>query len=308
MKLNKIKDKLYDPNYPMDNLLIEFREIARKTKNEFFLNWINNELKGYEKENTPSYRICENDGLNITATNGMRTINGTVSIESLSFEKENEKEFIEDSSNVKVYHSIAEIQEHCNLMKKLIIKVDQSFYYLLNQQISGAELQNMNISIKPSKLKNILNSIRLMLQDFIEELEKINNWENNELTSVLIDETFTGSITIHQTTNITNTTGNGDGHIINNGNDIQSSIILNKNIDILKECINIVNGINANNQNIESLKLDIIKTLKECEKERINSKPKILEKISTVIITSAAVAADAATAMPLFTTLLNYLR
>jgi hypothetical protein len=310
MKLNKLKNKLYDSNYQLDVLLVEFRSIATKTKNNFFLKWIENELKGYTKENTPSYRICKNNGLKVAATNGLTRINGTIAIDSLKVETNNEKEFIEDISNVKVYHSLVEIQDHVHTMTNLTITPEQSFCYILNQQISSAAIHNMNILIKPAQLKNILSNIRLMLQDFIEDLEKINNWENSELTDILIDETFTGSLTINQTTNITNTTGNGNGHIINNGNgnDNKLSIILNDNNDILKECITLVNGINENNQDIERLKLDIITTLKECEKEKINSKPKILEKISAVIVTSTAVAADAATAMPLFTTLLNYLR
>lgn len=309
MNLDKLKEKTYDSTYPLDDLLIEFREVAKKRENKTFLNWINNELKGYEKNNTPEYRIIVNHALAFMATDGyFKVLKAKASIQALKVVKDIEKEFIEDVTNIKICHSLAEIQEQSLKTKEIYLIPEQAFSYLIDNHLSGGSVQSFHIIVQPGQYKNILNNIRMLLQDFIEDLEKIDNWEKNDLTSILMDKTFTGNITIHQTTNnVTNTMGNGNGNIINSGNDNKLSITYNNN-DVINECFNIVNRIQENNKDIENLKLDIITALKDCEKERINSKSKILEKISSVIVTSAAVAADAATAMPLFTTLLNYLR
>lgn len=302
MNLNKLKEKLYDSQYPLDDLLLEFREIAKKRENKTFLNWINNELNGYDKNNTPEYRILKNTVLFFTATDGYRQVlKSKASIQSLKVKKDNEKEFVDDVSNVKVNNGLADIQCFSFKKEEFFIIPEQGFSYLIDQHLSGGLVQSFHIVVQPSQYKTILNSVRMLLQDFIEELNKINEWEENDLSSVLMEQTF--SVVINNTTNnYTNNIEKGNNNIINTGDN--NVITSSYNDNIIKECLDIINAIQTPDKNVENLKLQIIQELKKCEKEKINSKPKILERITLKIIKISAAAADMATAMPLFSTLL----
>lgn len=305
MNLKKLKEKTYDSSYPLDDLLLEFRYIAKKTKNEVFLTWINNELNGYNKKDTPKYRILKNSILFFMATDGYRVLTSKASIQRLKAEKDNEKEFIEDVSNIKVNNSLAEIQEFSKKDKEFTAIPEQGFSYLIDQLLTGGSVQSFHMVIQPGQYKYILNSIRMLLQDFIEELDKITDWEDNDLSSILMDKTF--SVVIYKTiNNYTNNIEKSNNSVINTGNG--STVTASYNDNIIKECFDIVNSIKTNNKDIEDLKLELIRALKECEQEKLNSKPTILGKLCTIIITSAAVTADVATSMPLFTPLLTYLR
>lgn len=50
MNLEDLKKLTYDLKTPIDELLINYRPIAKKIKNNTLINWINKELNGYEKK------------------------------------------------------------------------------------------------------------------------------------------------------------------------------------------------------------------------------------------------------------------
>lgn len=316
MNLENLKKITYDFNCPLDELLINYRTIAKKTKNNLLLDWINKELNGYKKNEIPAYRFVKNDTLKYIIEQGesRKTVGGTIvkpsEFNTVIFKDRNEKiELLKDYSNIGLHCGIAELQfkaDKKNLHKKdLILYIDYDVEYKDAQTELGYEQIYTTIAaeIDFGKLTTVVNNIRIILQDFIDELEKIENWENNPLTSMLIDKNFTFNINI--TNNITNRIESGDGNIINNGNDNVATI---SNNEVIRQCLDIVEAIKTNNEALENLKLSILVALNEYQKEKINSKSKILQRISAMIVTSTAVLADAATAMPLFTPLFNYLK
>lgn len=322
MDLTDLKKITYDFKCPLDEVLIAYRTVAKKSKSSLLLNWITKELNGYEKNEIPPYRFVKNQTLKyiVEKENSSKTVRGIISKKSelskvILNDKHGKTEVIElsrDHSNLGLDCGIAELQfkaDKKNFHKSdLILYIDHEVEYKSNNSELGYEQINTTIAaeIDFGKLTTVVNNIRIILQDFIDELEKIENWEDNPLTSILIDKTFTFNININNiTNNITNRIDSGDGNIINNGNDNVATI---SNNEVIHQCLDIVEAIKTNNEALENLKLSILVALSECQKEKINSKSKILQRISAMIVTSTAVLADAATAMPLFTPLFNYLK
>lgn len=304
MNLEKLKEKIYNSSYPLDDLLLEVRWIAKKRENKTFLNWIDNELNGYHDNATPEYRIFRNTVLFYTATNGYGSVlKSKISTQILKAKKDNEKEFINHVSNIKINNSLAEIQECALKTKEFGIIPEQGFSYLIDEFLSGCVVQSFHIPTQAGQYKNILNSIRMLLQDFIEKLDKINDWEENNSSSILMDRTF--SVVVNNTVNnYSNNIEKGNNNVINTGNN--NTITSTYNENFIKDCIDIVNRINTNSDDIENLKLEIIEELTKSKK--IEDKSSIIKKIKDMILAAAAFGGDVATGMPLFTTLLKYFK
>lgn len=334
MNLEDLKKLTYDLKTPIDELLINYRPIAKKIKNNTLINWINKELNGYEKNEIPPYRFIKNDILNYTIKGNKKAFdkNGKVSLQSLiELNKRHEylngrieeSVFFKDISYVAISVGVTEIQHSTDRRfyerKNLTINIDDDKNFIIDPEEIALtknipESENyfethtrlLQVIVDNGKLYTVANNIRIILQDFIDQLEQIEDWNNNQLTSILIDKTFTFNININvNNTTITNRIDSGDGNIINNGNNNISNI---SNNDVIRRCLDIVEDIKTSDKEIENLKLSITNTLNEFTKNNINSKTQILEKISAIIVTSTAVLADAATSMPLLAPLLNYLK
>lgn len=305
MNLEKLKEKIYNSSYPLDDLLLEVRWIAKKRENKAFLNWIDNELNGYDNNDAiPEYRILINTVLSYTATNGYGSVlKSNISTQILKAKKNNEKEFINHVSNLKINNGLADIQACALKVKEFGIIPEQGFSYLIDEFLSGCFVQSFYIPMQASRYKTILNSIRILLQNFIEELDEISDWEGNDLSSRLMDKTF--NIVVNKTiNNYSNNIGEGNNNVINTGNN--NTITSTYNENFIKDCIDIVNSINAYSEDIEKLKLEIIEELNKSKK--VEDKSSIIKKIKDMILAAAAFGGDVATGMPLFTTLLKYFK
>lgn len=321
MDLTDLKKITYDFKCPLDEVLIAYRTVAKKSKSSLLLNWITKELNGYEKNEIPPYRFVKNEKLRCIIENGTKcnvTV-GTILKSSKPnklaitdmYGKNKILEVSRDYSYIGLDCGIAELDFKADKTiagSDLTLHIDYDVEFIDSESEKGYDQIGRTILaiIDAGKISTVINNIRIILQDFIDELEKIENWEENPLTSILIDKTFTFNININNiTNNITNRIESGDGNIINNGNDNNATILKN---EVIGQCLDIVESIKTNTEVLENLKLSILVALNECQKENINSKSKILQKISAMIVTSTAVFADAATAIPLFTPLFNYLK
>lgn len=232
--IKKIIDELSDNNQSLVNPLLKTKVIATRIGNKNLLNWVNNELKGYndvDENKVPSYRIAKaNSHCNIQQ--GYHVERNTPIPISLLPEEFARKMFLEFPllDGVHTLENYLSDKNNDTLGKPLPV----DFWAIVTKEVrrKGAKLKITNISITThvSSITQTLAEIRTKFLDLMLALEQeFPDFKDVTEESKKDQEKISEQITvIMEQINIENS---GDGSTINTGNSNQINSASGDNID-----------------------------------------------------------------------------
>lgn len=232
--IKKIIDELSDNNQSLVNPLLKTKVLATRLGNENLLDWVNNELNGYnniDDKDVPSYRIAKaNSHCNIQQGNHIE-YNTPVPI-SLLPEEFARKMFLEFPllDGVQTLESYQRNEKNDTLGKPLAV----DFWAIITREVkkNGARLNITNISVTThiSSVIQALAEIRTKFLDLMLALEQeFPDLEDVTEESKEQKEQISEKITvIMKQINIKNS---GDGSTINTGSSNQINSASGNNID-----------------------------------------------------------------------------
>jgi hypothetical protein len=202
--IEEIIEILSNENCNLENALIKTKILLHKMGEKSLLNWINNELNGYENiEDLPSYRKIDCIVLGSFQNYTTQYTNQVLPIMHLTDEQ------FDFFTKIKYPYSISEIEDISNKENSIYFAIELEYAPLLMKKLdSSFNVINLKREVSKSKFLGILTQIRSRLLDFILDLsEKIpENIPDNEikLKSKEIDTQemfrnaiFDGNITIN---------------------------------------------------------------------------------------------------------------
>lgn len=224
MKLiNDIINELVDTEKSISSPILKTKVLASRLKNEELLNWVSNELKGYEKnEDLPQYRIYSG---NVTGT----YINGTMQynnqpVPTIGMNKEFEK----------ALHSIYLNQSVSSLENLLSDNKSGTLERTFPAEITGLiqdnwrkignpylQLVNCKVSVGIGAVTEVLSSVRNSLLDFMLKIDD----EFGNITEIEELKTKSKEISTIMSQTIINTSG--DGNVVNTGDKAKIEATIN---------------------------------------------------------------------------------
>ena len=227
MKLiNDIINELIDVEKPISSPLLKTKVLASRLQNKILLDWVSNELSGYEDlDNLPHYRITRGT---ITGT----YINGQMQYNDQPVPTIGLNQQWEDViQNVYLSQSVSSIENQIKEGKsgrleysfpaELVGIIQQNWRKMGNPYL---QLINCKKTISLNTLNEILSFVRNNLLDFMLKIDE----EFGNITE--IEELKTKHKQITHIMNKTIITNTGDGNVVNTGNDtkISATITINK--------------------------------------------------------------------------------
>lgn len=197
-------------NESIANILLKAKVFAAKYNDKDLLEWVANELRGYEK-NPPEYRIID-AGVKVDIHRGFQEILGyTYPIDMVQDEKIRRR-----LSHIAVFNSITEIEE---MGKKddsgtIHVGVPTSIWYCHMGHCINGDIQRAYQFASLSAIKNVLISVKSLLIDYF---LKISDNEDIQFGSLIKKDHVTSVTNI--TASIVNT---GDGTV--NASDVTTVI------------------------------------------------------------------------------------
>lgn len=152
----------------LESILLRLKVILSDLENDSLMNWIDGELKGYEPDEIPNYRMLKGNPKGNYIVNGAFThTNANVPLLSL-IDYDNYEKLISVrlTNNISSLQSIVESDENNGITR--VISAD---YY---HSISNYSLQITHLDIKISSLQlsEVVSSVKHKLVEIIMELEK----------------------------------------------------------------------------------------------------------------------------------------
>lgn len=227
MKLiNDIINELIDNDKSITSPLLKTKVLASRLQNEPLLNWVSNELKGYENlESIPDYRKYQ---ANITGTyinGGMIYNDQPVPIIGLDKELEEAINAMNFTQSISTLETLKGENKSGILEQvfpaELIGLIQQNWRKMKNPYL---QLVNCKKSISINVVTEILSFVRNNLLDFMLKIDS----EFGNITEIEELKTKQEQITTIMTQTIINTSG--DGNVVNTGNKtkITATITINK--------------------------------------------------------------------------------
>lgn len=227
MKLiNDIINELIDSDKSISSPLLKTKVLASRLQNEPLLNWVSNELKGYDNmESIPDYRKYQ---ANITGT----YINGTMQyndqpVPTIGLDKE-----LEEAIHAMFFaQSVSALETLTGENKSGVLEqvfpaeltglIQQNWRKMKNPYL---QLVNCKKSISVNAVVEILSFVRNNLLDFMLKIDS----EFGNITEIEELKTKQEQITTIMSQTIIN--ASGDGNVVNTGNKakITASITINK--------------------------------------------------------------------------------
>lgn len=221
-----ILNELTDNKLSLTSPLLKTKLLASRIKNETLYTWANNELSGYKnKEDLPEYRITHGEIVGDYINGNNRISNHTLPIPPT------DDAFDQKLRCFEFYEGIESLEKlNLNASENLVMqfpqkltKVFEDILYEHSNHTGNFTLLSAGVSIPGAFLQSVLNSIRNKLLDFMIVLE-------NEFGLEAKIETLQSNnkkITTIMNTTITN---NGDGNLINTGDNsnITATFTVNK--------------------------------------------------------------------------------
>lgn len=227
MKLiNDIINELVDTEKSISSPLLKTKVLASRLKNSELLNWVTNELKGYENDDElPQYRVYQGT---VTGT----YINGTMQyndqpVPTIGMNKELEKLL----HSIKFNQSISSLENLISDNKSG--KLERTFPAELTGLIQDnwrkmgnpyLQLINCKVSVGVGAVTEVLSSVRNSLLDFMLKIDD----EFGNITEIEELKTKSKEISTIMSQTIINTSG--DGNVVNTGDKakIEATININK--------------------------------------------------------------------------------
>ncbi|STD59670.1 AbiTii domain-containing protein [Empedobacter falsenii] len=214
--VSQIINELMNTNeYSLDSALLKTKVLASRIQNKELLEWANSELIGYESiENLPEYRRKIPNGLNGDYINGnIQYTNQQIPTTGLPEKIENSLRFVDFTNSVK------ELESFCYKEKTSIIKspLRAEIVGLINNNWSEMgnpylNLYNVNRVISKTSIEGILSNVRNKLLDFMLKIDE----QFGNLTE--IKDLRDKNTEITKIVNNTIINNNGDGNVLNTGN------------------------------------------------------------------------------------------
>lgn len=286
ININDLEKKICD-NKEIIEVMRTLRYIAIKTNNQNFINFIDKELNGYDKnDSVPSYRILSNNTINCYIGNNFGHSQYGVSTGQIpeKYRENLEKVIIKDPIN-----SIIKKMEKDSVE----ISVDPNYKILINKimnlEAQGVEVKEATLKFYSGSFSKIIESIIMKMQEFLHELSKIvpehftasdinknfvtiqnvfnqvfNSYmiENNGSNYGIIGHTVTGAIN-----------GNGNNNMQSNNN----SGTVNQSYDSSS------NDIHENDLNTIIKALQVLQSITTKNQEELEIKKQTIKKMSSII-------------------------
>jgi hypothetical protein len=224
MKLiNDIINELIDTNKSVSSPLLKTKVLASRLQNEALLNWVSNELKGYDNiKDLPSYRKFHG---NITGT----YINGNIQfydqpVPTTGLEKEFEDiiRFFNFNQSITSLEALMSSNKSGKLEHtfpaEIIGLIQENWIKMGNPYL---QLVNCKKSIAANAVEVILSNVRNKLLDFMLQIDS----EFGNLTEIEELKTKKDEIATIMNQTIINTSG--DGNIVNTGEKANISATIN---------------------------------------------------------------------------------
>lgn len=227
MKLiNDIINELIDSDKSITSPLLKTKVLASRLQNEPLLNWVSNELKGYDNlESIPDYRKYQ---ANITGTyiNGSMQYNDqpvpTIGLDKGLEEAIHAMNFTQSISTLETL----KVENKSGVLEQVFPAeltglIQQNWRKMRNPYL---QLVNCKKSISINAVTEILSFVRNNLLDFMLKIDS----EFGNITEIEELKTKQEQITTIMTQTIINTSG--DGNVVNTGNKakITATITINK--------------------------------------------------------------------------------
>lgn len=289
--INKIIDELSDSNQSLVNPLLKTKIVASRIGNIELLNWVNNELNGYnnvsKNSDLPGYRIAKaNSSCTLKLGYGIQE-NTPVPTASIKDEELRDL-FLKFPlyDGVQTLETYTDSPQNDSIGKNLSIDYWKMITTELRKKSSSISITNISVSTSISSITQTLSEIRSKFLDLMLAVEE--QFPNiSDISSSSLEQKNEVSDKITLILKQVNITNSGDGSSINTGNESALNSASGENIQ--QE-----NNINqAQIQEIQSLILELKTAISdksfqdksdvEFEIQRIENQLKKKEPKSTIV-------------------------
>ena len=254
MKLiNDIINELIDTEKSITSPLLKTKVLASRLQNIELLNWVSNELAGYENtEELPEYRIFQG---NITGT----YINGTMQYNEQPVPTVGLNEKLEKTiRSINLNQSISSLEnlnndgesgflEHA-FPAELVGLIQKNWRKMGNPYL---QLINCKISIPASAVNEVLSYVRNNLLDFMLKIDS----EFGNITEIEELKTKKEEIATIMNQTIINTSG--DGNVVNTGDKVKVSANITINKGSKEELLRYMQDIGLSDKDVVELSVII---------------------------------------------------
>jgi nitrogen regulatory protein PII len=252
--LTDLANLLTENDKSITTSLLKIKVLASRLKNYNLYNWINKELSGYQtKEELPKYRISGCNLIGDFQNRGFLVQKQTLATFGLP---DFEKEFV---SNIEFYQSISVLESYLKTKGTKSLKYPVPTEMLGDLSANYHKMGNHDLTIINAHkevgigaVEQILAEVRNFALDMILKLEAEFGYQID--LEELIQKKQQVNNTIQNIMNQTNITNNGDGNVVNTGNDSN----LNIDITVKKNDFDSVREQLLEN-NIEEIDIDSLK-------------------------------------------------
>ncbi|UUF15077.1 MULTISPECIES: hypothetical protein [Flavobacterium] len=224
--INDIINELIDTEKSISSPLLKTKVLASRLQNEVLLNWVSNELKGYDRsEELPYYRTFKGSIVGTYIVGYQQYNNQPVPVEGI------DKEFRDSLTNMNFFESVSSLEnlkredgrgklEHVFPAEVTGI-IEENWVNMGNPYL---RLINCKRWIAGNTVSGILACVRNNLLDFMLKIDS----EFGNITEIEELKNKKGAITTIMNQTIIN--NNGDGNVLNTGDKAKISA----NINIVK--------------------------------------------------------------------------
>jgi hypothetical protein len=228
MKLiEDIINELVDTSVTITSPLLKTKVLAKRLGNQNLLTWVDRELTGYNGEdNLPEYRIFSCQFVGSYIAGNLKHDNHPIPTIGL------DKEIQEGLRSFYLRQSISSLEKYILNQENGYLEHEMSAEMVALVQINWQKMVNLNLrllncrkTVSITAVDEIISSVRNKLLDFSLKIDE----EFGNITEIESLKEKSKEITHIMNQTIINT--NGDGNLVNTGNDshIEANITINKN-------------------------------------------------------------------------------
>ncbi|WP_432670899.1 hypothetical protein [Flavobacterium sp. SM2513] len=213
--ISQIINDLIDEDKSLNSALLKTKVLASRIQNQELLNWVSNELSGYNSDNLPDYRREIQNELKGSFINGhMKYTNTQIPTDGLDINFEKKLRTTDFSESISSLESLVSKEKSSTLSGA--IRAELASIIENNWQSMGNPyLQIISVykSISKSSVIEIITNVRNKLLDFMLELDG-KYGDLTEIKDLKMKKEEISSI-------VNNTIINGDGNIFNSGKNVK---------------------------------------------------------------------------------------
>ena len=245
--ISQIINDLIDENKSLNSALLKTKVLASRIQNQELLNWVNNELSGYNNGNLPDYRREIPNELKGNFINGNMKFTNT-QIPTVGLDKNFEKKLRSNdfSESISSLESLVSKEESSTLSGA--IRAELASIIEDNWQSMGnpyLQLISVYKSISKSSVIEIITNVRNKLLDFMLELDG-KYGDLAEIKDLKMKKEEISSI-------VNNTIINGDGNVFNTGKNSKITNATNINKANKEDLVNHLKDIGLNEEDTSEI-------------------------------------------------------